>query len=92
MAGGYITQFTYAPISNLVTSLTYGNGLVTTATYDQDYRLSTLKLANGATNVSSLTYGYTDGINLTEITDGVTPANSLTLTYSAANRFSTPEV
>ncbi len=41
-----------------------------------------LKLANGATNVSGLTYGYTDGIKLTSIADGVTAANNVTLTYS----------
>ncbi|MDE2384366.1 MAG: RHS repeat protein [Alphaproteobacteria bacterium] len=83
------TGITYAPMSNLVTGLTHGNGLVTTAAFDQDYRIASLKVANGATNVSSLTYAYADGINLTGITDGVTAANSVTLTYSAANRLAT---
>jgi RHS repeat-associated protein len=66
--------------------MTHGNGLITTAGYDLDYRLSSLTLKDGATNVSALAYAYTDGMNLTGITDGVTAANSNTLGYSLANR------
>jgi YD repeat-containing protein len=80
------TGITYAPMSNLVTSLTHGNGLVTTATYDQDYRLSGLNVKNGTAFVSNLIYAYADAINLTGITDGITAANSVTLGYTAANR------
>jgi RHS repeat-associated protein len=73
----------------LLLHLTHGpaaSGLVTTAGYDLDYRLTSLTLKNGATNVSSLAYAYTDGMNLTGITDNVTAANSNTLGYSLANR------
>ena len=80
------TGITYAPMSNLITNLNHGNGLVTTAAYDQDYRLFTLNVNDGTTTVSSLAYAYTDGMNLTGITDGVTAANSNTLGYSLANR------
>jgi RHS repeat-associated protein len=80
------TALTYAPMSNLLTAMTHGNGLITTAGYDLDYRLSSLTLKDGATNVSALAYAYTDGMNLTGITDGVTAANSNTLGYSLANR------
>ena len=80
------TGLTYAPLSNLLTSLAHGNGLATTAGYDLDYRLSSLTLKDGATNVSALAYAYTDLVNLTGITDGVTAANSNTLGYSLANR------
>ena len=80
------TGLTYAPLSNLLTSLTHGNLLQTTAGYDLDYRLSSLTLKDGATNVSALAYAYTDLVNLTGITDGVTAANSNTLGYSLANR------
>ena len=45
------TGITYAPLSNLVTSLTHGNGLITTATYDQDYRLSGLNVKNGVNSL-----------------------------------------
>jgi RHS repeat-associated protein len=58
-------------------------------TYDQDYCLTSLTLKNGAANVSSLSYAYSDAINLTGITDGVTPANSNTLSYTATNRLAT---
>jgi RHS repeat-associated protein len=80
------TGLTYAPMSNLLTAMTHGNGLITTAGYDLDYRLSSLNVKDGATNVSALAYAYTDGMNLTGITDGVTAANSNTLGYSLANR------
>jgi RHS repeat-associated protein len=80
------TALTYAPMSNLLTAMTHGNGLITTAGYDLDYRLSSLNVKDGATNVSALAYAYTDGMNLTGITDGVTAANSNTLGYSLANR------
>jgi RHS repeat-associated protein len=43
-------------------------------------------LKDGALNVSSLAYAYTDNLNLTGITDGVTAANSNVLSYSATNR------
>jgi RHS repeat-associated protein len=83
------TGVTYAPMSNLVTALNHGNGLATTAAYDQDYRLTSLLLKNGAVSVSSLSYAYADAINLTGITDGVTPANSNTLSYTSTNRLAT---
>ena len=80
------TDVTYAPMSNLVTGLTHGNGLVTSAGYDRDYRLTSLQVMNGASTVSSLAYAYGDGLNLTGITDGLTPANSNVLSYTPANR------
>ena len=83
------TGITYAPMSNLMTGVTHGNGLVTTATYDQDYRLSGLNVKNGAAFVSNLAYAYADGINLTGITDQVTATNSNVLSYTPANRLAT---
>ena len=79
------TGMTYAPLSDLLKSITHGNGLVTTAAYDLDYRLISLGLNNGATPISGLSYGYADGINLTAINDNVTPANNIGLSYTAAN-------
>jgi hypothetical protein len=76
----------YRPMSNLLTSLAHGNGLVTTAGYDLDYRLTSLQLKDGVLPVSSLAYAYGDNLNLTGITDGVTAANSNVLSYSATNR------
>jgi RHS repeat-associated protein len=75
-----------APTSNLINSITHGNGLVTTASYDLDYRLTALNVKNGTTVVQGSTYAYADNINLTGITDVVTAANSNALSYTAANR------
>ena len=54
-----------------------------------DYRLTALDVVDGATPVSSLSYGYSDGINLTAVNDNVTPANAASLGYSATNRLIT---
>jgi hypothetical protein len=80
------TGITYAPQSDLLTSLTHGNGLVTQAGYDLDYRLTQLTLNNGASPVSSLAYAYSDGMNLTGISDGLNAANNNVLWYTPANR------
>ena len=69
--------------------MTHGNGLVTSAAYDLDYRLTALSLMDGATPVSSLSYAYGDGINLTAVNDNVTPANTASLGYAATNRLAT---
>jgi YD repeat-containing protein len=71
------TAITWSAMSDLAKGFTYGNGLTFGATYDLDYRISTLKVQDGATNVISLSYAYADGpnlqanegINLTGITD-----------------------
>ena len=80
------TSITYAPLSDLVKTITHGNGLVTSAGYDLDYRLASLAVKDGAVNVQAFAYAYGDNLNLTGITDQVTAANSNTLTYSPANR------
>ena len=83
------TGLTYQPVSNLLKSVTHGNGLVTTAGYDLDSRLTSLNLKNGATVVQGTTYAYGDQMNLTGITDTVTAANSNILSHSATNRLAT---
>jgi len=76
----------WKPMSNLLAGMTHGNGVVTTANYDLDYRLTSLLVQDGATTISNLSYAYGDGINLTAVNDNVVGANSVTLGYSAANR------
>lgn len=76
----------WSPMSNRLTSLTHGNGLVATRTYDGDGRLATLKLANGATRLTDLSYAYGDGMNLTAVNDNVSAANSLKFAYGPAQR------
>jgi hypothetical protein len=58
----------------------------TAATYDLDYRLTSLAVKNGAAFVSNLGYAYGDGMNLTAINDNVAPANNIALWYNQANR------
>ena len=67
----------------------HGNGLVASATYDLDYRLASMTLKDGAADVISLGYAYTDGINLTGVNDNAAPGNTVTLAYTAANRLGT---
>ena len=83
------TTVTWKPMSDLMAGMTHGNGLATTVGYDLDYRLTSLLLQDGATDISSLSYTYTDGMNLTAVNDNVTSANSASLSYSPANRLAT---
>ncbi len=78
-------------MSDLLSTITHGNGLVTNAGYDLDYRLTSLQLLNGAAVVQGKTYGYADGMNLTSITDMVAPANNVALWHSPANRLSSAD-
>jgi RHS repeat-associated protein len=80
------TGVAWKPMSDLMASMAHGNGIATTAAYDLDYRLASLMVQDGATLLSSLSYAYGDGMNLTAITDTLAPANSAALTYSPANR------
>ena len=41
------TAIAYQPLSDLLNSITHGNGLVTTAGYDLDYRLPRSNVKNG---------------------------------------------
>ncbi len=66
--------------------MTSGNGLVTTASYDLDYRLTYLNVKNGTATIQGNTYAYGDQMNLTGITDTVTLSNSNSLSYSPAGR------
>ena len=79
------SAITYQPFGPMA-SLTYGNGLVLTLTYDQDYRLTGLQAAAGGTVVQNLTYTYNAADNLTLLTDGLTPARTQTLGYDGLNR------
>ena len=55
------TGIAYQPLSDLLNTITHGNGLVTTAGYDLDYRLTSLNLKNGTTVIQGNTYAYGDG-------------------------------
>lgn len=52
-------------MSDLVKTMTYGIGLITTASYNLDNWLLSLAVKDRVTNVSSLVYAYSDELNLT---------------------------
>ncbi len=76
----------YMPVSRLVKSFTYGNGLIDMNGYTLDYETSALEVKNGAANVCSANLSRTDNLNVTALTDNVTSANTQTFGYSPANR------
>ena len=68
-------------------SLTWGNGVTDTRTFDLDYRMTGVKdVATG--NIQYLSYGYDAGNNVTSITDHVTPADNQTFHYDLLSRIS----
>jgi RHS repeat-associated protein len=85
------TGLAYRPMSDLITSMTHGNGLVTTAGYDLDYRLTNLQVLNGASVVQGKTYAYGDGMNLTGITDLVAASDNVALWHSPSNRLTSAD-
>jgi RHS repeat-associated protein len=78
----------YKPFGPLA-GLTYGNGLVLTMTYDQDYQLTGMVAAAGTTTVQNLTNGFDAAGNITSITDHFKPTRTQTLTYEDLNRVAT---
>jgi len=79
---------TYKPFGPL-SGLTFGNGVVLSSTYDQDYQLTGINAANGATTIQNLTNGFDPSGNITSITDNLTSARSQTVTYDNLNRILT---
>jgi RHS repeat-associated protein len=76
----------YQPFGSLQT-LTYGNGLVLSKSFTQDYNLSALSVAQGSTLIVSLSYGYANGdFDVTSITDNIVAARSEDYTYTASHR------
>ncbi len=73
----------YLPFGGL-TSLTYGNTLTLTKTFNADYNLTALAVMDGGTAIvdRSYAYGYGD-FDLTGITDAVNAGRSETYTYTA---------
>lgn len=81
-----LNNIVYQPISNLIKSLTYANGLTESNVHTLDYEQSQCTVSNGATTVAGQTWGRTDLLNITSQGDTVTPANNQSFGYSAANR------
>ncbi|HEX7684698.1 MAG TPA: RHS repeat-associated core domain-containing protein [Trinickia sp.] len=78
----------YEPFGPL-SGFTFGNGLIASFTFDQDYQLTTIQAANGTATVQNLTNVYDPSGNITSITDHVTSSRSQSLTYDDLNRVAT---
>jgi RHS repeat-associated protein len=87
-AAAVVSSSTYKPFGPL-SGLTFGNGVVVALTYDQDYQLTAIGAANGATTIQNLTNGFDPSGNITSITDNLTSARSQTVTYDNLNRILT---
>jgi YD repeat-containing protein len=78
----------YEPFGPL-TALTFGNGLVLAASWDQDYQISGIVTAAGATTIQNLSYAPDPAGNILSITDNLTPARTQAFTYDDLNRLLT---
>ena len=78
----------YEPFGPL-SGFTFGNGLVASFTFDQDYQLTNIEASNGATTVQNLTNGFDPSGNITSITDSVAALRSQSFTYDDLNRVAT---
>jgi RHS repeat-associated protein len=77
----------YEPFGPL-SGLTYGNGLVLSKTFTEDYLADTIAAQDTSTStvVVNRSYTFGDSINVTGITDSLTSARSEAYTYTASNR------
>jgi RHS repeat-associated protein len=78
-------NITYEPFGP-VSGFTYGNGLTTTLTYDQDYRLTGIKTSGSNVNVQDLSFAYDNANDITSITDGLDATQDQSFTYDADQR------
>ena len=78
-----ITYLPFGPVS----SLTLGNGVQVTYTYDLDYRLTRIQAqAPGGAMLQDLSFSYDGSGNIDGITDAVDPGRDQTLAYDLLNR------
>ena len=75
--------------TDLLQSLTYGNGLILWKNFSLDNELYQLIVENGTTKIMNRSYGRTDKTNIDRIFDNLNHANDETLTYTDAARLST---
>ena len=76
-----VTHMPFGPVA----SLSWGNGVTDARTFDQDYRMTSVKDV-GTGNIQYLSYGYDADNNVHTVTDNVTPANNQTLTWDVIDR------
>jgi len=79
------TDIAYKPFGPIA-SMSYGNGLTRTYTYDSDYRLTGLVTEDADTSVQDLTYGYDAADDILSIADAIDTGRSQSFTYDSLFR------
>ena len=74
-------KFNYLPFGPMQ-AMTYGNGLVLSQTFDQNYRLTDKDVGN----VFKLNFGFSAIDNITSLTDDLNPTENQNFTYDALSR------
>jgi YD repeat-containing protein len=73
-----------------VGSISFGNGLTQSWTFDREERVSGLVLSGpGGVVLTDRTYAVGDGLNLTGVTEGLAPGESQALAYDHTGRLAT---
>lgn len=80
-----VEDVSYKPFGPLAT-LTYGNGLALTKTYDRHYRVDTITSATSSNVMLSLDYGYDTRGNIDTIDDLLDASRSQSFTSDAISR------
>lgn len=84
----YATSASYEPFGPM-TSLTLGNGLVQSFTYDSRYRMLTNVLLNGTTATASYSYSYDGAGNILTLNDALASGYNRTFAYDDLGRLTT---
>lgn len=82
------SQLQYLPFGP-ATQLQYGNGLLLSLTYDQDYQLTHYQLSQSGQAVADLSYQYDPNGNITNITNGVDTSRHQSFSYDKLDRLVT---
>jgi YD repeat-containing protein len=83
--GGYVTAVAYHPNSS-PSSVSFGNGVTTTASLTLEQRVDRLLSSGSAGPVVDLDYDYDDAGNVTRIADNLDPVYTRTMNYDATER------
>jgi RHS repeat-associated protein len=86
---GVVTAYTYTP-DDLLSTVTYPNGVVATHAYDNADRLTSLTNAGGGTTISSYAYNYTpNGNRASQVETNGGLVETTDYTYDDLNRLKT---
>ena len=80
------SAFLRQPLTNLVQSFSYGNGLNEWNTFTLDNAIDVIGVYDGATTVINRAHTRTDNLNLTDVLDNVATANNASFGYTPSNR------